>query len=117
MRSNFWEWYEKFKQLIKCARILSTSKRASIGDFSSKISAAKAIAKGPKLTMNSFTQFLYNLRTFSVYLNEGRFQIITNLDPSIATKRKSPVSRAIVKELDMFIFHRMIRCTSRFLNI
>ena len=33
-----------FKQLIKCPRILSTSKRASFGDFSSKISAAKAIA-------------------------------------------------------------------------
>ena len=33
-----------FKQLIKCPRILSASKRASIGDFSSKISDAKAIA-------------------------------------------------------------------------
>ena len=60
------------KQLTKCPRILSTSKRASIGDFPSKISAMKAIAKGPqlypsvcfwtvkKLTMNSFTQFSYN---------------------------------------------------------
>ena len=60
------------KHLIKCPRILSTSKRASIGVFPSKISAAKAIAKGPqlypsfcfwtgkKLTINSFTQFSYN---------------------------------------------------------
>ena len=37
------------KQLIKCPRILSTSKQASVGDFPSKISAAKAIAKGPQL--------------------------------------------------------------------
>ena len=37
------------KQLIKCTRILSTSKRASIGDFSSKTSAAKAIAKKQQL--------------------------------------------------------------------
>ena len=55
------------KQLIKCPRILSTTKRASVGYFSSKISAAKAVVKGPqlypsvcfwtdkKLTMNSFT--------------------------------------------------------------
>ena len=60
------------EQLIKCPRILSTSKRASTGDFPSEISPAKAIAKGPqlypldcfwtgkKLTINSFTQLLYN---------------------------------------------------------
>ena len=61
-----------FKQLIKCPRSLSTSKCASIGDFPSKISVAKAIAKKPQLcssvcfwagktlAMNSFIQFLYN---------------------------------------------------------
>ena len=61
------------KQLTKCPRILSTSKRASIGDFPCKILAAKAIAKGPqlypsvcfwtgkKLTMKSFRQFLYSV--------------------------------------------------------
>ena len=66
------------KQLIKCRRILSASKRASTADFPPKISAAKANAKGPqlypsvcfgagkKLTMNSFTQFFYNV--FSVYI-------------------------------------------------
>ena len=60
------------KQLIKCPHILSTSKRAYTEVFTSKISVAKAIAKGPrlcpsvcfrtgkKLTMNSFTQFLCN---------------------------------------------------------
>ena len=60
------------KQLIKCPRILSTAKRASIGDFPSKMLAAKGIAKGPQLypsvcfwigkmlTMKSFTQFLFN---------------------------------------------------------
>ena len=37
------------KQLIKCPRILSTSKRASVCDFPPKISAVKAIAKGPRL--------------------------------------------------------------------
>ena len=37
------------KQLIKCPRILSTSTRASTGDFPSKISAAKAIGKGTQL--------------------------------------------------------------------
>ena len=37
------------KQLIKCPRILSTSKLASIGDFPSKILAAIAIEKGPQL--------------------------------------------------------------------
>ena len=60
-----------FKQLIKCPRILSTSKQGSIGDFPSKTSTAKTIAKRPQLhlsvcfwtdkaqTMNSFTQFLH----------------------------------------------------------
>ena len=62
------------KQLIKYPCILSTSKRESIGDFASNISAAKAIAKGPqlyasgfsgggkvkKLKTDSFTQLLYN---------------------------------------------------------
>ena len=55
------------KKLIKCPYILSMSKRTSNGDFPSKISAAKAIVKGPqiypsvcfwtgkKLTLNSFT--------------------------------------------------------------
>ena len=43
------------KQLTKCPRILSTSKRASIGDFPSKILAAKAITKGPQL----FHQFVF----------------------------------------------------------
>ena len=42
------------KQLIKCPRILSTSKLASIGDFPSKISAAKAIAKGLQLPISVF---------------------------------------------------------------
>ena len=37
------------KQFIKFPRIFSISKRASIGNFPSKISAAKAIAKGPQL--------------------------------------------------------------------
>ena len=35
------------KEMIKCPRILSTSKRASIRDFWSKVSAAMDIAKGP----------------------------------------------------------------------
>ena len=35
------------KQFIKCPGIRFTSKRASIREFPSKISAAKAIAKGP----------------------------------------------------------------------
>ena len=37
------------KQLIKCPRILSASARDSLGDFRSKLSAAKAIAKGLQL--------------------------------------------------------------------
>ena len=36
------------KQLIKCPRVLSTLTRASTGDFPSKISAAKTIAKKPQ---------------------------------------------------------------------
>ena len=60
------------KQLIKCPRILSASARDSIGDFRSKLSAMKAIAKGlqlylsvcfwtgKNLRMNSSTQFLCN---------------------------------------------------------
>ena len=92
------KWYQTFgnglrnlfsKQLIKCPGILSKSKRASVDDFPSKISAAKAIEKGPqlyplvcfwigeKLTMISFTQF----KTF-------RFETIINLNSSIATKTK-----------------------------
>ena len=67
------------KEMIKCPRILSTSKRASVGDFPSKISAATDIAKGSqlytsacfwtgkKLTMNSFTQFLYNAWTHFLF--------------------------------------------------
>ena len=42
------------KQLIKCPRIPSTSKRASTGDFPSKTLAAKAIAKGPQLYPSLF---------------------------------------------------------------
>ena len=37
------------------------------------------------------------MNTFSVYPTEGPFQTITNLDPSIATKSKLPVSRTIMK--------------------
>ena len=67
------------KQLFKCPRILSTYKQASIGDFPSKISAAKAIAKRPQFhlsvwfwtdkmqTMNSFTLFLYNAWTHFLF--------------------------------------------------
>ena len=73
MGSNLWEWYEKsvFQIVDQVAsHFLSTSERASIDDFSSKISAAKVIAKRPQLypsvwfrtskelTINSFTQFL-----------------------------------------------------------
>ena len=65
------------KQLLKFPRILPTSKRASIGDFPSKISTAKAIAKesqlyssvcfwiGKKLTMN---EFLYIIHEHIFYL-------------------------------------------------
>ena len=81
MRSNFWEWYEKFllQTVDQVPRILSTSKRAYISNFPSKILAAKDIAKGPqlypsvyfwtgkKLTMNSFTQFLYNTWTHFLF--------------------------------------------------
>ena len=42
------------KQLIKCPQILSTSKRASIADFRSKISAEKAVAKGSQLYPSGF---------------------------------------------------------------
>ena len=51
------KWYQTFgngmrnlyfKLLFKCHRILSTSKCASIDDFPSKISSAKAIAKVPQ---------------------------------------------------------------------
>ena len=52
MLSNFWEWHEKFfsKKWIKCPHILSTSQCATISEFPFKISAAKAIAKGPYYT-------------------------------------------------------------------
>ena len=87
------------KQLIKCPRILSTSKRASIGDFPSKISAVKAIAKGPqlylsicfwtgkKLTMNCFTQFLYNVTCwFGNFVESHSFRIVSG--NSTETMRK-----------------------------
>ena len=75
-----------FKQLIKCPRILSTLKRASIGDFPSNISAVRAIAKGPQLYTSVCFWTDRCMNTFSIYPTEGRFQTITNLDPSIATK-------------------------------
>ena len=67
------------KQLIKCPRILSASARDSIGDFRSKLSAMKAIAKGlqlylsvcfwtgKNLRMNSSTQFLCNAWTHFLF--------------------------------------------------
>ena len=81
--------------------ILSLWKRASIVEFTSKVSAAKAVAKGPqlypsvcfwtgkKLTMNSFTQFLYNAWTHFLFIwLRDELSNYQNQNPSIATKSK-----------------------------
>ena len=53
------------KPLIKCIRVFSTSKPASIGDFPSKISGGRAIAKRPQLYPSvcfwTGNEFLYTI--------------------------------------------------------
>ena len=60
------------KQLIKYPHILSTSKRASIGEFPSEISVERLLRR---------TTIIMHEHVFC-------FQTITNLYPSTATKNK-----------------------------
>ena len=69
------------KQLIKCPRFLFTSKRASINDFPSKNSAAKAIAKGKLKKILKLPQFLFKNKTF---LSKKQFVNVKTFENTIA---------------------------------